>query len=285
MVLIHLKKIILVLPLLFISITVCASEKYVDQIIESKFKKYDFLLKQDEISEENQILLYKKLSFILKRAKAAKVVIKKDEALFMNIINKADDFDLESYDFDELYDEFFTLITNIKKQQFEFNYYATLRFITWNYGLQLTDQSGLEEPLYSKEKGLCAGIGVGYENAYWGMATDFCYAYMTATVGEGSTTIKYNQSRVPVDALVSTSSIFWKPKEEVSFGAGPLLVYHIAEYAPSTGGSIQDTNNFSYGYHILASWRKSSFEFDISIGDLKDYESSIWQVGLLYAFY
>lgn len=238
----------------------------------------------DEISEEYQILLHKKLSFILKRTKATKIVVKKDEALFMNIINKVDDFDLDDYDFDELSEEYITLLNQIKKEQFKLSYYATARFITWNYRLQLTDQSGFKEPLYSKEKGLCIGAGVSYENAYWGMATDFCYAYMTATVGEDSTTIKYNQSSVPVDALVSASSIFWRPKEEVSYGAGPLLVYHSANYAPPTGGSIQDTNSLSYGYQILASWRKSSFKIDISIGDLKDYKSSIWQVGLQYIF-
>mgnify|MGYP000029370602 CR=1 FL=1 len=284
MVLIHLKKIILILSLLLFTFSVCASEKSVDQIIESKFKNYEDLLKTDEISEENQILLYKKLNFILIRTKATKIVVNKDEVLFMNIINKSDDFDLDDYDFDELSEKYIALLNQIKKQQFELNYYATARFITWNYRLQLTDQSGFEKPIYSKEKGLCVGAGAIYENAYWGMATDFCYAYMTATVGEDSTTIKYNQSSVPVDALVSTSSIFWKPKEEVSFGAGPLLVYHSADYAPPTGGSIQDTKNFSYGYHILASWRKSSFKIDISIGDVKDYKSSIWQIGLQYIF-
>lgn len=284
MVLIRLNKISLILFLLIISFSVCASEKSVDQIIASKFKNYDNLLKTDEISEENQVLLYKKLVFILKRTKATKIIYKKDETLFMNIINKSDEFDLDDYDFDELSEEYIALLNGIKKEQFELSYYATARFITWNYRLQLTDQSGFEEPLYSKEKGLCVGAGVSYENAYWGMATDFCYAYMTATVGEDSTTIKYNQSSVPVDALVSTSSIFWKPKEEVSFGAGPLLVYHSADYAPPAGGSIQDTNSFSYGYHILASWRKSGFKIDISIGDLKDYKSSIWQVGLQYIF-
>ena len=284
MVLIRLKSIFLGLSLILISFSICASEKSVDKIIESKFKNYGDLLKMEEIPENTQVLLYKKLDFILKRTKSTKTVIKRDEELFMKIINKSDDFDLDDYDFDEVSEEYNSLLTQIKNEQFKLNYYATARFITWNYRLQLTDQSGVEEPLYSKEKGLCVGVGTTYENAYWVMATDFCYAYMTATVGEDSTSIKYNQSSVPVDALVSTSSVFWKPKELVSFGVGPLLVYHRAEYASPTGGSIQDTNNFSYGYHILASWRKSRFKLDISIGDLKDYKSSIWQIGVNYTF-
>lgn len=284
MVLIRLKSIFLGLSLIVISFSVCASEKSVDQIIENKFKNYRDLLKMEEIPEKTQVLLYKKLDFILKRTKSTKTVIKRDEDLFMKIINKSDDFDLDDYDFDEVSEEYNSLLTQIKNEKFKLNYYATARFITWNYRLQLTDQSGIEEPLYSKEKGLCVGVGATYENAYWGISTDFCYAYMTATVGEDSTTIKYNQSSVPVDALVSTSSVFWKPKELVSLGAGPLLVYHRADYASPTGGSIQDTNNFSYGYHILASWRKSQFKLDISIGDLKDYKSSIWQIGFNYTF-
>ena len=284
MVLIRLKSIFLGLSLIVISFSVCASEKSVDQIIENKFKNYRDLLKMEEIPEKTQVLLYKKLDFILKRTKSTKTVIKRDEDLFMKIINKSDDFDLDDYDFDEVSEEYNSLLTQIKNEKFKLNYYATARFITWNYRLQLTDQSGVEEPLYSKEKGLCVGVGATYENAYWGISTDFCYAYMTATVGEDSTTIKYNQSSVPVDALVSTSSVFWKPKELVSLGAGPLLVYHRADYASPTGGSIQDTNNFSYGYHILASWRKSQFKLDISIGDLKDYKSSIWQIGFNYTF-
>ena len=147
MVLIRLKSIFLGLSLIVISFSVCASEKSVDQIIESKFKNYEDLLKTDEISEENQILLYKKLNFILIRTKATKIVVNKDEVLFMNIINKSDDFDLDDYDFDELSEKYIALLNQIKKQQFELNYYATARFITWNYRLQLTDQSGFEKPI------------------------------------------------------------------------------------------------------------------------------------------
>jgi len=284
MVLISHKYILLTFSLLLISFGVCASEVSIDHLIEKKFQSYDNLLRLDEITGEDQVLLYKKLNFILKRTKITKVINENDENIFSNIINKSDEFDLDDYDFDELSEEYATLLSQIKNEKFELGFYAMAKFITWNYRLQLIDQSGFKESLYSKEKGLCIGAGTTYENAFWGVSSDLCYAYMTATVGEDSTTIKYNQSNVPVDAIVSTSSIYWKPKKAISIGTGPLLVYHSAEYAPPTGGSIQDSNNFSYGYHILASWKKSSFKVNISFGDLKDYKSSIWQIGLDYFF-
>ena len=57
MVLIRLKSILLGLSLILISFSICASEKSVDKIIESKFKNYGDLLKMEEIPENTQVLL------------------------------------------------------------------------------------------------------------------------------------------------------------------------------------------------------------------------------------
>ena len=73
----------------------------------------------EEIPENTQVLLYKKLDFILKRTKSTKTVIKRDEELFMKIINKSDDFDLDDYDFDEVSEEYNSLLTQIKNEQFQ----------------------------------------------------------------------------------------------------------------------------------------------------------------------
>ena len=128
------------------------------------------------------------------------------------------------------------------------------------------------------------GGGLSYHNSYWGVSLEGCYAYMSATVGEDSTTIKYNQSNVAVDALLAKSIIFWKPKDDITIGVGSLLLYHDGSYTSPAGGSIQDENSFSYGPLVDVSWSWNNFKLNLGLGDIRKYRSSFWQVGIGYIF-
>jgi hypothetical protein len=260
------------------------SIKAIDKEILKKYSSYSQLVSLDEVPTKYQILLYKKASNVLKRINLANNINPNEDKLLRSIFSKADEFDLDEYDFDDLSEKYELIFKKIEQNIFKLNYYGSISFVSWNYRLQLTDQSGFKEPLYSKEKGICIGGGLSYFNSYWGVSLEGCYAYMSATVGEDSTTIKYNQSNVPIDAFLTKSIIFWKPKEDISLGVGPLLIYHNGTYVSPTGGSIQDGNSFSYGLLVDANWSWNNYKLNLGLGDLKNYKSSVWQFGIGYTF-
>jgi len=257
----------------------------VDQNLKKISLKPDKLTSNIEYSENTQVQLYLKLKSILLAIKSHQLIMTNAVLEKMQqILNLSDDFDLDTdiYDFDELLEIFEIESEKWKQSQFIFNYFASISYFTWNYALSLTDESGEKATLYSKERGPCFGGGIRYQNAHWGIESGLCYGYISATVGEDSKSIKYNQSKVPIDAFISTTSLIWRPKERVAIKMGIPLIYHKGKYRPPVGGKIVDNNEFSFGLLIASEWSFKNMAFEISFGDIKNYPSSIWSFKLIY---
>lgn len=238
-----------------------------------------------EYSETSQILLYFHLKSMLLAIKAKQVSLSKAKLKRMqNLFEISDDFDLDAdkYDFDLLLEAFEAESLSWSQSQFNFNYFASITYLTWNYSLSITDSTGESTALYSKERGPCLGGGIRYQSALWGFESGLCYAFISATVGEDSKNVKYNQSKVPVDALISTTSIIWRPADSVAIKFGMPIIYHNGDYTPPAGGSLSDTNEFSYGYLIAQEWSVKKMAFEISYGNIKSYQSSFWGLKLIY---
>lgn len=253
-------------------------------IIDKSLKeKIDVILKKEEIKEDKQILLYfrvKKMIVLLGRGSLSKI----EQDRLSVIFDKSEDFDLDDYDFDDLQEKYEQILNEKITTEFHWVPYVYLSYITWNYSLNLTESTGEEASLYSKEKGLCVGGGYSYSNAYWGFSVDGCYAYMTATVGEDSKTIKYNQSNVAVDTIFVKTGVFWKPKPRVSVGFYPIINFHNGNYSPPVGGTLSEDNKFSFGYMIDTNWSWEKIKIHLGIGSLNNYPSSVWQLGMSYQF-
>ncbi|MBK24568.1 MAG: hypothetical protein CME70_11290 [Halobacteriovorax sp.] len=260
------------------------SIKIIDDEIKGKFSSYEKLLEQDTLPVKIQILLYKKIKSLIVQVKEKSYIGENDKKIAKLIIDKAEDFELEDYDFDEVSEEMLLSLNEIEKIQFKLNYFASVHFITWNYLLSMVDSQGRQAGLYSKEKGPCIGGGLNYSNHYWGVSLSGCYAYMAATVGEDSTSIKYSQDNVSVDAVVFKFPIFWKPQDDISIGVAPLIIYHRGDYTAPVGGQIMDENDISVGYVVRGTWRLSNVELDVGLGDVKEYKSGLWELGLSYSF-
>jgi hypothetical protein len=242
--------------------------------------------KIDLTKEINQIKYYYKLKFSLILIRNKK--IESSEKLFSSlksIIEESDDFELvDEYDFDELNDIYEIEYDNWKKKKFNFEYFISLAFYTWNYSLELTDSNGQKASLYAKERGPCLGGGVRYLNALWGGESSLCYAYATSTIGEDSKSIKYNQNSVPVDAFIWVSNLLWRPKDQVTLKIGLPIIYHNGDYSAPTGGYIDDSNTLSYGYQIAGEWQYKRTGLEMAIGKFQNYPSSYWSFKLFYLF-
>lgn len=270
-----------------------AQKKYLKVIdmVDQSLKKQSInpsLLSSDvEYSKSTQVELYFKLKSILLAIRSSQFEMTTVRLEMMQqILEISDDFNLDTdkYDFDELLEIFESESDDWKQSRFTFNYFASISYVTWNYTLSLTDGTGEKATLYSKERGPCIGGGIRYQNAKWGIESGLCYGYISATVGEDSTNIKYNQSKVPIDAFISTTSLIWKPKDKVAMKIGLPMIYHNGDYKPPVGGSISDINEFSYGYIIANEWSFWKIAFEVSYADIKNYPSSFWSFKLIYNF-
>lgn len=259
----------------------------IDTQIQSKFGSYENLFKEKSIPNEIQKQLYEKVERSLEVLTKKRSLSKTDKKTIEKILDQSYRYrlDMKKYDFYELTDRYNALTNEIEKETFRSQFFTSLSFIAWNYQLSLTDASGNKASLFSEEKGACIGGGLTYSNAYWGALFEGCYAYMTATVGEDSTSIRYNQTDVPVDALLIRSGAYWRPNDDVRIGIYPALVYHKGSYTPPSGGSIRDDNELSLGAMIASHWAfNEHIGIKISLGDLKSYKSSIWLIGFDYTF-
>jgi len=257
----------------------------VDQNLHKKSINLNQLSSDVEYTETIQIQLFYKLKSMLLAIKSNQLEMTAVRLEMMQkILEISDYFDIDTYkyDFYELFEFFDVESKNWKQSQFIFNYFASFSYFTWNYALSLTDETGENATLYSKERGPCFGGGIRYQNAKWGFESGLCYGYISATVGEDSTNIKYNQSKVPVDAFISTTSLIWKPKDRVALKLGIPIIHHNGDYIPPVGGSISDTIEISYGYFIANEWSFKKMAFEVSYGDIKNYPSSFWSFKLIY---
>ncbi|MFT6631536.1 MAG: hypothetical protein ACJAS4_001485 [Bacteriovoracaceae bacterium] len=243
------------------------------------------LLSETSYSKDIQIKLYFKLKAYILGIQSGTVKPNDEQhKQSKQIIMMSDDFELDNYDFDDLIETFELETEKWEKSKFTLNYFVSISYLTWNHSLKLKDSNGEKANLYSKEIGPCFGGGIRYQNGYWGVESQLCYGYLSATVGEDSTVIKYNQSNVPVDAVVLTSNFLWKPKEQVAMKFGIPLVYHQADYEPSKEGKITAEETFSFGYFIGAEWIFQKYAVEISIGGIKQYPDSFWNFKLTYNF-
>tara|TARA_R110002049_G_scaffold178078_4_gene345275 strand:- start:2985 stop:3896 length:912 start_codon:yes stop_codon:yes gene_type:complete len=257
----------------------------VDQSLKNQSINPNTFSSDTEYNKITQIKLFLKLESMLLAIRASQLEMTMARLEKMQqILEISDDFDLDAdkYDFDRLREVFESESESWKESRFTFNYFASISYFTWNYALSLTDSTGENATLYSKERGPCFGGGIRYQNAMWGIESGLCYGYVSATVGEDSTNVKYNQSKVPVDAFISTTSLIWRPKDRVAIKIGMPIIYHSGDYKPPVGGSISDTNQISYGYLIANEWSFRNMAFEISYGDIKNYPSSFWSFKLIF---
>jgi len=243
------------------------------------------LLSETGYSEDIQIKLFFKFKAYILGIQSG-IIKPNDEQHKQSkqIIIMSDEFELDNYDFDDLIEKFELETEKWEKSKFTLNYFVSISYLTWNHSLKLEDSNGEKANLYSKERGPCVGGGIRYQNGYWGVESQLCYGYLSATVGEDSTVIKYNQSDVPVDAVVLTSNFLWKPKEQVAMKFGIPLIYHQPDYEPPKGGKITADDTFSFGYSIGGEWSYQKYALEISIGGINQYPDSFWNFKLTYNF-
>ncbi len=243
----------------------------IDAQVNQEFSSYSNLLSLEEIPLKYQILLFKKASYLVKRIETTNSISPGEKKLLQEIFTKADDFDdsIDDYDFDELSEKSDAVLLLLEKKVFQLKHFGNISFITWNYQLELVDGSN-SGPLYSKEQGICLGGGASYSNSYWGISTDICYAHLDATVAKDlseTNEIEYRTNTTSANAVLLKSIAYWRPKEDISIGLGPLVVYH-------------NTNHFSYGWIMDATWTWDNYNVSLRMGDIKNYSSSVWQMGV-----
>ena len=150
--------------------------------------------------------------------------------------------------------------------------------------MKLKDSVKGSASLYAKEQGPCIGAGVRYSSEVWGVESSLCYAYMTATVSENSTSFKYNQNAVPIDALVLNTAILWKPEVDIAIKLGLPFLYHKGNYEAPDGATIDNPESFSFGYKLGAEWGYENFNFEMAIGEFQNLPSNFWSFNLSYFF-
>lgn len=268
--------------------SVLASDATLEKDIKSIDKKLEGLnidpssiKKGDVFSIKVKVLLFEKLTAINNLLKSKSYTGKdgqRDKAKI--IVNVAYDFDLHDYDFDDLIDEFEELQLAYGESLYSISYQFIFSYKTWNYKLVLERDNAEDADLLSTEKGPCVGVGIKYQNAFWGADTSICYGLMTATIGEDEdTNINYNQHNVSINALFSQSSVFWKPKKDVAIKFGLPLILRSGSYSNISNTTVTEGNNFSYGLSFGADWSISNHSLNITMGTFHDYPSSYWSFG------
>ncbi len=198
-----------------------------------------------------------------------------------SMLEESDSFEQsDEYDFEVLYELYDVELDKFNRSKFNSDYFVSLSYLTWNYDLELKDSSGNVTSLNSKERGPCLGGGYRKMNALWGIESSLCYAYLTATVGEDSNSIKFIQSDIPVDALMSMTSLIWRPKDRVFVKFGIPLLFKRGDYNAPSGGRIDGEESFSFGYQFSGEWSFENISFAITLGSLNEYPSSFWGLDL-----
>lgn len=173
----------------------------------------------------------------------------------------------------------------LKMEKFNWGYFASLHYITWRDKLTITTPSGASADIQSTAEGLCIGGGLKYENAWWQMNLNGCYASAFVTVGNDSQTVNYFQKNVPATAYFAGFGALWKPLAmDAAIGLNIPLIYRTGGYTEPPGYQLDNTSILSYGWLLEAQWDWKKYTYSLKFGKMNKFSSSTILIGGLYNF-
>lgn len=253
----------------------------IDDYFTNKFGGYHKLVEEADVSEDDQKILYIRNEQFIKWMQQDKVDregLQTTERIFA----KADEFDLDGFDFDDLFEKYKAEKSRLSTNMFQWKYHVSTDFIAWDYLLSGKNDGGKDIEVLSKEKGACYGGGMSLENQNMGYLLNACYGLLKATTQDQDRS-GYGPYSVNVRTIVLTSGVYWKSGQDVAIGFYPTYINHHADYEVVKNGSITDENKNTIGYSIGFHWTMlDHVGLNIYLGEAYGYQSSLFRAGLSY---
>ncbi len=207
---------------------------------------------------------------------------KKTALMYVAILEESD-YEDDSYDtIPERLEKF---ATEVKSKEYRSSWFVQSSYVSWRDKITIIFPDGTKANIDATGEGSCLGGGWRYENDYWEVNFNGCYAVASMTAGKENANISYFQKGVPSTAIIGGPSFLWKPKSKgAAFGVQLPFVYRSGAYESTPGATLEETTIFTYGYLLQADWRFEKWGIFTKFGKIQRFSSSLWSLGAMYSF-
>ncbi len=172
----------------------------------------------------------------------------------------------------------------LEKKTYRWFLRTSFGYATWKDTLTL-ESDVIEVNLRTTISALAFGGEIVRGNEYYDFSLGFGMTTGNSVVSFTSDQLDYFDDSVAVVTFTLAPGLHWKPVgPNSSFGAEFLMIYGFGGYEDPPNFEVKGNNALRLGVAAIYHWHFSRFSYYLSLGKVRDYESTLLRTGIKFRF-